>query len=133
MPAMMTWARTSLAATGVVVALAGCGGGSGNSFTIKADSSGHVAYLVVTSDLPRRALEGDLRNGMRSEGTAFVTTNNPAGAHDCSWHGSLGSIGIPGIPALDLHRYSSGKVTVDVYGSGSFADGICSDLQLTSG
>jgi hypothetical protein len=133
MTAMATRVRTTLvlgATAAAVGALAGCGGGSGNSFTIKADDAGHVAYLVVDSAIPRRALAPVLINGMQSEGMAFVTSSKPVGALDCSWRGAFDMIGIPGIPTFALQRrYDTANVSVKVYGSGAFADSVCSDLQ----
>ena len=124
----------ALGVTAAVAALAGCGGGSGNSFTIKEDYSGHVAYLVFDTAIPHQALERVLVDAMRSSGAdAFVTSNKPTGPLDCSWHGAYGLIGIPDIPFMALHRYDTSNVSVKVYGTGSYADRVCSELQATSG
>jgi hypothetical protein len=132
MPAMAMRVQASLAlgVTAAVVALAGCGGGSGNSFTIKANESGHVAYLVVTTAIPHRVIEPLLVNGMQSYGAAaFVTSSKPTGALDCRSNRALDVLGIPDIPTFGASlTYALSKVSIEVYGTGSFADQVCSDL-----
>lgn len=131
---MVTRASLALGATTAVLALTGCGGGSSNSFTIKADESGQVAYLVFDTAIPHRALERVLVDAMQSSGAdAFVTTTAPAGSLDCNWHGAFDLMGVPDIPFMALHRYDMSNVSVKAYGSGSYADSVCSDLQATSG
>ena len=130
--AMLEHKRLALGVTAAVVALAGCGGGSraGNSFTIKANESGHVAYLVVTTAIPHKVIEPILVTSMQSyDAAAFVTTSKPAGALDCRSNRDLNVLGIPDIPVFGVGlRYALSKVLIEVYGTGSFADQVCSDL-----
>ncbi len=114
------------AAIGVAGALAGCGGGSSHSFTIKADNKGDVAYIVVTTPAPEQAVAGVLLGTTRSAGAAaFLTTASPTLPFDCKGHAKIGS---SGIPASALHPYTGDDVSIAVYGIGSFADGVCSGL-----
>ena len=121
-----------LGATVAAIALAGCGGrGPGKSFTLKIDYSGDVAYIVVATPASTRAVERVMLEGVRHAGVAaFVTTNKPTGALDCSDHATIGQ---NGPTPLVLHPYVGDDVSAQVYGGGSLADGICSGLQSTLG
>ena len=113
------------AAIGVAGALAGCGGSSTPVFTIKANLKGDVAYLVVHTAVPQSAVAPVLLRAIRSVGAvAFTSTGRPATVSlDCNQHTTIGS---SGIPAATLHPYTGKDVSIEVYGTGSFADGICS-------
>lgn len=123
-------ARTNLAvlvsaALGAVV-LAGCGGSSSNTFTVKIDYSGQIAYLVVGVSAHQGAIEHALTKKLNTGGlSAFVTSNQPAGSLDCSRQGKIGE---HHTPAPALRPYLGQNISVKVYGSGALADAVCSGL-----